>query len=392
MIKFKIVNTLLILIYDTSTGSNNWVIENLKELGEFNLKGIFTFKKTDFFKNGNHDSPVEFILGKLEHDYFKIEGRKLGISKDLYIHMDVKVKKDFFIASRNISVFKHISNLLNEDIFLGGFQENSIPIGDFIKLLENFPKNYELKKYVDARLSSILKNYFDSTIDAEDKYNSYMNKKISKKGSNIYKILQDTEIQKFELISEKLHEMLNTENEYNEKQWQEEMLEIIRFLYPKYIHVFKETKVQDSDGKARRLDYLLIDVDGNIDIVEIKKPFDNCIVTKSKYRDNYIPLRELSGTVMQIEKYIFYLNRWGEKGEKKLTSKYKNKLPKDFKIKITNPSGLIIMGRDVQLNDRQKRDFEVIKRKYKNIIDILTYDDLLRRLTCIIAQLKLLNK
>jgi hypothetical protein len=36
------------------------------------------------------------------------------------------------------------------------------------------------------------------------------------------------------------------------------------------------------------------------------------------------------------------LNKWGKKGEEKLTAHYKNELAKNFKIKITNPSGLII--------------------------------------------------
>ena len=131
-----------------------------------------------------------------------------------------------------------------------------------------------------------------------------------------------------------------------------------------------------------------IDSNGNVDIVEIKRPFDNCIVTKNTYRDNHIPLRELSGTVMQIEKYIFYLNKWGKKGEDVLTNKYKEKLLDDFKIKITNPSGIIVMGRENCLSNIQREDFEVIKRKYKNIIDIITYDDLLKRLKFTIEQLK----
>ena len=38
------------------------------------------------------------------------------------------------------------------------------------------------------------------------------------------------------------------------------------------------------------------------------------------------------------------------------------------------------MGREDRLTEDQKKDFEIIKRKYKNVIDILTYDDLLRRL------------
>jgi len=115
-------------------------------------------------------------------------------------------------------------------------------------------------------------------------------------------------------------------------------------------------------------------------VIEIKKPFDKCIVTEGQYRDNHIPLRELSGSVMQIEKYLYYLNRWGADGEAELTRKYKSELPEGFSIKITNPAGIIIMGRDNNLSNAQRRDFEVVKRKYKNIADIVTYDDLLCRL------------
>ena len=56
------------------------------------------------------------------------------------------------------------------------------------------------------------------------------------------------------------------------------------------------------------------------------------------------------------------------------------------KIRITNPSGIIIMGRNKGMSIEQQQDFEVIKRKYKNIIDIITYDDLLERLKFTIAQ------
>ncbi len=46
------------------------------------------------------------------------------------------------------------------------------------------------------------------------------------------------------------------------------------------------------------------------------------------------------------------------------------------------------MGRDNNLSNQQKEDFEVIKRKYSNVLDIITYDDLLQRLRSTIHQLK----
>tara|TARA_B100002049_G_C16053018_1_gene364418 strand:- start:863 stop:1420 length:558 start_codon:yes stop_codon:yes gene_type:complete len=183
--------------------------------------------------------------------------------------------------------------------------------------------------------------------------------------------------------------MLNNDNNYSENQWQEDILQIILLLFPKYIAVFTEVRFKDIySSKFRRLDYGLIDFNGNLDLIEIKKPFDKNIVSKIKYRDNHVPNKDLSGAIMQIEKYIYYLNKLGKKGEKKLTKKYKKDLPEGLTIKIVNPIGMIIMGRDKTMEPSELGDFEIIKRKYKNVIDIFTYDDLLRRLEVTIKQLK----
>ena len=91
---------------------------------------------------------------------------------------------------------------------------------------------------------------------------------------------------------------------------------------------------------------------------------------------------------MQIEKYSFWLSRWGKKGEKEIQHKYSTEIPDGMKIKIANPTGIIIFGRDGNFNDEEKQDFEVIKRQYKHIVDVLTYDDLLRRIANIIKILE----
>ena len=252
--------------------------------------------------------------------------------------------------------------MLTEDIFIGGNNAAALPETEFRRLIKNFPNTYELKKYAEARISAVLKNYADSIIDGEEKYNTYMNRKISQKGLNLFEKYKYHELEKYKAILHKLEKMLDSEESYNEKQWQAEILQIILLLYPKYICAFPEAPVRDTyNDKNRNIDLLLVDSSGNTDILEIKKPFDNCIVTKAMYRDNYIPLRELSGTVMQIEKYIFYLNKWGKKGEDILTHKYRDRLPANFRIKITNPTGIIVMGRDNNISTAQKEDFEVIK-------------------------------
>jgi hypothetical protein len=196
------------------------------------------------------------------------------------------------------------------------------------------------------------------------------------------------EVRKYKYLLERLKAMLAAEETYPESVWQAEILQIVLLLNPKYIKAIERAPVRDTDrGVTRQIDILLVDASGNIDVIEIKQPFGQSIVTAGQYRDNHIPLRELSGSVMQVEKYVYYLNRWGVAGEHALTEKYKDQLPEGFRIKITNPSGIIIMGRDKQLNADQRRDFEVVRRKYKNIVDIISYDDLIRRLEATLAQL-----
>lgn len=98
-----------------------------------------------------------------------------------------------------------------------------------------------------------------------------------------------------------------------------------------------------------------------------------------KYRDNYVPARELRGGVFQIEKYIHLLLNWGNAGEKTLTEKYHDKLPDGVKIRFLSPRGLLIMGH-CELNEEERRDFDLIRRQYSRVTDIITYDDLLDRL------------
>lgn len=109
--------------------------------------------------------------------------------------------------------------------------------------------------------------------------------------------------------------MLEQESGYSENQWQEEILTIITLIYPKYVHAFKNVQLKRKEQTDLFVDILLIDSGGYADIIEIKKPFDSVIITQGKYRDNHIPYRELTGTIMQIEKYIYHLNRWGADGE-----------------------------------------------------------------------------
>ena len=394
MITFRKQRDILILNY-SSEGPMAWLMDKFKENDNYTYRHTFHLTKDaltvefndEIINQNQEEGSLDFQFGIREGEYYKINKSILRIKNDLYIYRKIKLEKKLFIAEYNISIFKHIDRVISEPIYLGGGNKNAVSYDDFINLLRAFPNTTEKKKYCSARLSSILAPYFESRKEMQEQYEKYMQRKQSIEGRNLLKDFREYEKNKYKFILQKLQNMLKDENKYNEHQWQKEIVEILRLIFPKYIKAFEKVKIKDCYRNTRKeLDYLLIDSEGHIDIVEIKRPLDCPVVSKYTYRNNHYPVKELSGAVMQVEKYLLHLNKWGKTGEDYLNKKYESKLPQHFKIKIINPGAMIILGRDNNLNEEQKKDFEIIKRKYKNIIDIITYDDLIKRLEFIIFQ------
>lgn len=403
MVNFAVIEDKIIFTYNYSDYINtDWIRNGLKKDGYIIYKSTFHFNIEDLYNENLSEekkvepetvfdfeiSPVSFVFAKKSGNYFKIQKNILSDKRDIFFHEDIPLVLEYFVAETRISLFNQVIALTNEDIYIGGENLNSLPFEDFKRLVDEFPNTYEKNLYAEARITNIIKNYLETATDSEKKFQNYINKKTSKKGEKLHKIFQEYELLKYSTILEKLEEMLISENSYNENVWQSEILEIILLLYPKYILSFTSVHIPIDSKKRRFLDFMLVDSNGNIDVIEIKKPFESSIMTNNFYRNNYIPHKDLTGTVMQLEKYIYHLNRWGMAGEKKLNDKYSSDLPGGLTIKITNPKGFIISGRENNLSDEQKADFEVVKRKYKNVIDILTYDDLIQRLRFTIEQIK----
>ncbi len=391
MIKFIYDDIGIIFEYNPINGTR-WIEEKFKEDDFIVISNTFYFEKHDLLEYKNEeqfDDIINFRFAELKDNYYMIDGSVLNINFNLFFYKDIIIDRKFFVAHRNISIFRRVFNLVKKDLFIGG-SRGDFDLDVLHELIQRFPNTYELDKYVSARIDRILSEY----IEYEDKprytYDAYMNKKSTEKKKNFEEIkLQNNELEKFEFLLEKIKNMLNNEASYTEKDWQREILVVLLLLYPKYLNVFEEVPFSDVySGKTRRLDYLLVDASGFIDVIEIKKPNDISLLSKGLYRENYVPLKELSGTIMQLEKYIFYLNKWGIQGERKLTERFSSVLPNNINIRIVNPSGIIIMGRSNNLCDDELSDFEVIKRKYKNIVEIITYDDLVKRLENIIYKWK----
>jgi hypothetical protein len=400
MISFFTESNLLFFRYASETNPNSWIFSKLKTNGRVIFRNTFFFTKEDLCQNDdenepedviNDGDPVIFVLGNLdvENNYLMIEGRKLGIKHRIGFDRQIELRPEDFIAVRNISIFRKLDSIIKNDVLIGNDGYATLQHKTFRKLLSKFPNTTECNKYAEMRISMIIHEELSEANQSIEKYEKYMNTKTSWKNHVSKKDISEIETIKYEYVLDKLKEMIDHSEEYNEKIWQTDLLDILPLLFPKYVSVLKEVTIKNIySDKDRRLDYLLIDFNGNVDIIEIKKPRSNSLITSKKYRNNFVPLRDLSEAVMQVEKYIFYLNKWSKDGEDTLQKKYQSKLPENLEIKVINPSGIIIMGIEDDLSKEQLKDLEFIKRKYNKILDIITYNDLIRRVENIIYKYK----
>jgi len=389
MLRFIHNNEHLLLEYSPDQDIR-WLDDKLANDESVCIAKTFTFDSSQLVDDEEVESRT-FILALAQDGYYQIHHDILGLKSDLLISTEVRVDRKTFIANRDISIFRKIDALIDEQIIIGGNLDNAIPKEEFERLLQNFPTTTELNHYANARIAGVLKEYLGTMTDAQTKLEHFLKRKKTIPVQSRVKDLRDYEVEKYTYIRDGVKEMLEGSVEYSEAEWQKTMVDFLLLLFPKYVAVLQNVHIKDyysnpSSATDRYIDLALVDANGNIDIIEIKKPFDNCLLSVRPYRDNYTPKKELSGAVVQVEKYLFHLNKWGREGEKQLNRKHAASLPDGMAIKVTNPKAMLILGRDKDFTNKQRFDFEIIKRKYANIIDIMTYDDLLQRLENIIAK------
>lgn len=385
------IKQIIVLTYTISDYNPDDWISNEEE---FCLLKTFHLSKKDVISVDEDDRSYNFKISKVKNNegYYQIFKHILDTKHDVYINDDFDnfISLDIFISTvthiPKLSIFKEIDNLIDRPIVVGGSRNDSIPTSEFLNLVNGLPTDTELRHYLNSRIENLIGEYFERIKDSKLLLDKYISKKLQKKQVNDFDELKEIDLKKFKYVRDIVEDLISHGEAKPESVWQDIILKVIKVLYPKYVKIIKEMIVKDyytgDNPKTRKIDISMLDADRNLDIIEIKKAFDSKILNNSTYRDNYIPKRELVGTIMQVEKYIFHLNKWGVTGENLLRKKYEVS-----NLNITNPKGLIIMGRDRDFDQQQKFDFEIIKRKYSNIMDIITYDDLLRRIDNIIESL-----
>lgn len=355
------------------------------------IKGTFWVDGKNVVEIDEDGESVCFTIAKSSGDFYLLDKKVCGIQHNILIEKRLLISDKWFISYPKTSIMKKIDELLEGDLYIVSDEkgeENHLPARVFLELIEVFPNSYEVKKYVSSRISYLLSTYVEGVWKSKDSYERYLDKR---EGLLSLVACPDIKLMGYEMYKKAYDElkiMLDDSTSYSEKEWQRRIYEIICVLYPKYIARFREIEVGTDGRHIKTPDYILVDSAGFIDILEIKKPDGIKVVTSTEYRNNYVASRDLEGAIVQIEKYIYILNHEGEARVKKIQDKVQKQLPEEFCLKVVNPQGMLILGRSNDLTAEQLFDFEIIKRQHKNIVDIMTYDDLLDRFRNILQQME----
>lgn len=332
---------------------------------------------------------IEFVIGELEGDYYKLDRNVFYTKNTFYFYKDIKLKANYFFQPNKISVLDKIDKIMTNDLYIGGEVLNAIPEDIYINMIKNFPNTTECLKYQNMRIEYLCESYISSIKNNKQDYIDYINrkdKKINNVGLDIDENIINSELLKYNYILNKLKEMLSESEKYSENDWQIAIAKILMLLNSNYIGFLEKFKIPiEDEGEFREPDFLLVDANGFIDIIEIKKSDNIQILNKIEYRNNYIPSRDLSGAIMQCNKYCFWLIQNRKSNEELISKKIKEKYGVDIKINIRSPKFTVILGRNNDFTEQQKKDFKTIKNQYNNVNEILTYDDIITKLERIIG-------
>lgn len=405
MISFDDSGGQVVLAYSPEQSGPSWLDDKLDSEGEATLLHTFSVRKEDLLRPVGQDEfdyldedVRRFLIGTVDDEYRTIRKDVLGLKHDLLLAGSIGIRQGTFIAERNISIFRRIDEMLDEQIVVGGPRVNAIPEDEFARLLHDFPTSTEVTHYARTRIARVLREYFDTMSDAESRLAAYMERRersgpaTPKETHGRISVASVLELEKFTYVRDRLAEMLSDAESCSEADWQAAVGDLFLLIFPQYVAVLHNVHVKErysnqSRSTDRYIDLMLVGANGCVDIIEIKKPFERALVSKRQYRDNHIPVRELSGSIMQTEKYLFYLSKSGRDGEKAIMTKHAADLPAGLEVKITNPKAIILAGRDNSLSTQERFDFEFARRQYSNVVDVISYDDLLRRLDTVIAAL-----
>lgn len=416
-------------LYDLNVSNNQEITEliedmveneSIKELSQ--ITEIFSEKMVT--KNVTADSfkiclPIGMTSATYP-EYYNLNSLIFDLDdKNLYVHKSIKPEfnKLFLYNQVNRSHWTNIWNLAFEvlqrnEIYIGGNMDGNISENTVGILKKSLVTKSETDNYVRQQNSILLQKYFDDTsvleITKELENKQIKRETVKRKNEPIKIEIDDKKIlDQIHLVLKKhliqLKEMLSDNSKTNnrftqdENKYQEILLKIFPYIFPQYTHFIREFSFS-IEGNSKKMydrpDFLALNTDLSVDIIEIKTPRKQLFAV-SQYRQNYVFDREVLGMITQAQKYIYNLERSAKNEEKAILKKFQKFSDfKDSHIDIASPKALVIVGRNPnmrsELTEVEKREMNlslsILKNRYQDILEFLTYDDIVNRIERIISR------
>jgi len=158
----------------------------------------------------------------------------------------------------------------------------------------------------------------------------------------------------------------------SESMWGKFLENNLFLIDSKYIHSIPQLNLVLAG--SRKVDFGLVDIQGYLDLFEIKKPETRLLTSKKDSRGNYVWDRQAIEAIVQAEKYLLHAD------SKRHQLKEDIKRERQVSLDVIRPRAFVIMGNSDQLdNSDKKEDFRMLKNQFKNI-EIILYDELLDRI------------
>ena len=316
-------------------------------------------------------------------------------------HFDLKPNR-MFIKNDENHTFPTIWQSLYElwdgkskldGFFLGGSFQPNFELKDIEWLRKRLVTKTEVEAYIIQQNRQVAETFFAANNDYHDQF---LKQKQNKRNESISLLTSQNKsaLESVRLFLQSKRDELkkrldakDARSRWDEHSYQELLLEIFPFIFPQYTHFIREYHFNIDNNTLKKEDipdFIAATANLSVDILEIKKPSFN-LCYKTSYRKNYVFSHEVQGMISQIQKYIYNLERNSKREEPKLTKIFKEKanFSKD-NLHIRSPKAIVIIGRSPSPETEQMRDLEIYKRRYQDIADFLTYDDVIMRMDQII--------
>jgi hypothetical protein len=254
----------------------------------------------------------------------------------------------------------------------------------FSRLFPNEFKCGAAPPYVPGTLGKMITRKIIPRLSSEDKeaLADFLPDYVASESIGAVKQLQaSAHIKTLRALAEDLEKEMK--RQHPESWWQSYVKANILLMQQGYIKALD--KLNLSIGGTKFPDFCLVTFDNYLDILEIKKP-DTPLLKLDQGRNNYYWDSEMAKAIIQTENYIDQATTKADSLRTYLLDVQK------IQIKAVRPRGIILTGNARTFTEQKQRDdFRLLSQGIKNIA-ILTYDELLTRLTNYIGVLESFSK